>query len=160
LKQKIRLLFVIVISVLVFLSDGPAQAKEALVFNNNALLKITTLALSQYLSDDLSHYEIAKADLNGDGADEYIAKTIPCQPDKQFCAYHILGLAGDQIFDLGALEAKYLMVSDESHYGVRDILAYQNPYNDYDPTIYRWAPAQSRYILSEGAPDDVKNVEK
>lgn len=160
LRETTRSLFAITISALAVIFCATAQAKEVLIFDNSSLLKITTIALSEYLSDDLNNYEVAKTDLNDDGVSEYIAKTMPCEPEKQFCAYKVLGINDDQIFDLGAFEAKYLMISDQSHYGVRDILAYQNQYNDYDPTIYHWEPAQSRYILFEDASDDTRTLEK
>ena len=137
------------ISILAIFSPTLSYANEALVFNTDRLLKSSALTLERFLGDNFDQYDIAHIDLNGDGADEYITKNKDCSSKEGFCSYNIFGLNNSSVYKLGTLEAHTLMISDQRSYGIRQLIAYQNPINDFDYSIYRWDPAQSRFILFE-----------
>lgn len=131
----------------------PVQASERLLFNQDVsassqlnLTKFTTATLNK----NLDAFEIAKIDLNHDGLYEFILKDGNCTADSLECRFKILAETDTEITELGSLQARTLIVSDQNSHGIRDLLVFQNEHNDYDYDIYVWEPMTSRYILGDG----------
>ena len=103
--------------------------------------------LKQTYETDLSSYNLAKADLNGDGLDEYILKRKQCNAKNNLCTHLIIAATEDEIMLLNNIRARNLMIGATSTHGISDLLAFKNDVNDYNFDIYIWSPTQKMYIL-------------
>lgn len=147
MRTHTRAIFVLFISALLNILPCSSHANERPVFDNDTLLKSQILNLSKMLEQPITHYDVARIDLNGDGLDDYIAKSQTCDHETLFCIYHVFGENGAALSEIGSFQAKDVIVAHDTSYGIHDLYVYQNELNDYDHVIYRWVPAQSRYIL-------------
>lgn len=95
-------------------------------------------------------FSLALTDLNGDGMDEFILKNDGCGVPPALCTFRILAESTDSFVELGRIRARNVALADGSVAGVRTIMAFASPINDYDYELYVWEPTRSRYILSEG----------
>ncbi len=113
-----------------------------------------TIKISSFLSStNADNYEIthiAKNDLNDDGIDETIVITNTCETSTEICQIYVLANLDISPALLGRINAKNIAISNQSSYGVRDLLVYNNAKNDYDYEIMRWNPKQSTYQLVKG----------
>ena len=113
-----------------------------------------TVKISSFLSSANSgNFEIkhiAKNDLNDDGIDETIVITNTCETSSEICHIYLLANLDVSPALLGYINAKNIAISNQSTYGVRDLLVYNNAKNDYDYEIMRWNPKQSTYQLVKG----------
>ncbi len=92
--------------------------------------------------------DVARADLNEDGIDEFLVK-IACFPEEKLCDYRILAETGEEITELGAMKAVKIGLGSGYSEGVRNLLAYRNPANDFDHNVYIWKSEAIRYIMKE-----------
>lgn len=88
----------------------------------------------------------ARVDLNGDARPEFIMKDggQSCTPDKG-CPYTVHARKNGEWIKIGAFEGFNILISDKTTYGIRDILVYTLPYNDFKSERYAWVPARYEY---------------
>lgn len=89
---------------------------------------------------------IAAFDLNRDGIDEFILKT---EIDDAPALFQVIALKDDTHIKIGEIKAMKIMVSYEDHHGVRSILAFNNPHNDFDYRVYQWHAQDAHYMLEK-----------
>ena len=135
-----------------FLVLPRALALESLNFQND-LGTISANKIDAFLSDryqtEIASYNIATADLNNDGLDEYILKQLDCTQAQAFCNYIVLAEKNNEIIELSNIKAKNILISGTYTYGIKDILAFQNTINDYDFDIYMWSSKEKMYIIKK-----------
>ncbi len=90
-------------------------------------------------------FALASADLNGDGIDEWVARRIsPLAPDpceaRADCLFVVLGLQRREPVTLGTVKASRVEISGDRIYGVRKLMIYNSPDNDYTYKLYSWDP--------------------
>lgn len=86
--------------------------------------------------DTPAPYAFARTDLNGDGVPEYIVK--PAGLAKGLSPHHILSLRRRQVTDMGLIRAGKMEISDKKSYGVRDVVVYTKPANDFYRETWGW----------------------
>lgn len=136
---------------LILMFPASSYGLEKLDFVRNHLSPSLTLQMNAFLQEsyqvDSSLFDIAAADLNQDGVDEYILKRISCVHAGSVCSHMVLADQNNEMLLLSNIRARHLMVGATSSFGVKDLLAFENEINDYDFDIYMWSPAQKMYIL-------------
>ncbi|MCB9982129.1 MAG: hypothetical protein H6861_00425 [Rhodospirillales bacterium] len=152
MNLKIHTSFYIQGLFVLMLGASAAHAMENLHYNNvlsrSSAEKINAFTAA-HLGKDISGLDIAEADLNGDGLNEFIVRTKDCAQTER-CNHIILGETDDTVLDLGKIEALRIMLGNDYEHGVRNLLVFDNPENDFAFTLYRWDDEQSRY--GEAAP--------
>lgn len=157
LRRLFKQHFVLKLSMLLcgmMAASPPAQSSELLRFAEPEAAFKAVLFLSgdrHGVSKD-SHL-FAKIDLNADGAPEYIAKEKSCAG---FCDYKVLAQQGRggqggaaTIVMLGEFHAKDILIGNGYTHGIRNLLVFNNPQNDFRPDLYIWNPGASRYTLGQ-----------
>lgn len=91
--------------------------------------------------------DVARIDLNGDGYQEYVFRYAK---EADGYAFYVFGKANTFV-PLGEYSGKKLMVSDDEHHGVRNLLVFNDPYNDFKFQTFAWDASKAAYAL-EGAP--------
>ena len=128
----------------------PAYALEKPVYNQkiskSSQIKITSYIHAQ--NNDVAT-DIAPIDLNDDGLYEFIVKDKSCTMQHKFCQFYILAEGASEAIEIGNITARDLAVAEKQSSGVRNLLVFQDPVNDYTSAVYVWEPERSRYILSE-----------
>lgn len=131
----------------------PAQAVETISFGQKLGLN-SRLNIERYLSENkepnIPVPIIASLDLNEDGIVEFIVRDSGCAEDQTGCPYLILAETDGGIIRLGQIEARKLALGNSYTNGVRDLLALQDPRNDFQYQRYVWEPMQSRYTMADG----------
>ena len=122
-------------TLLLFFCAPSAQASEILRFSEEIppQMKIFSPA------------HVNATDLNNDGKNEFILKTARSSCDEGGCTHLIKAQKNAQWITLGTIHAHKIKVSDKTHYGVRDILAYTDAHNDFAPSRYVWNPKTFAY---------------
>lgn len=141
LRQK--LLFIAALFVAGSVSALPAAyALETLRFQeiNSPRLK----SLFQGIKD----VTVAPIDLNEDGLDEFITKPATCG---KLCDFTVLAenRNNGQLVALGTLKGREILPGNGYSHGVRHLLAFDDPNNDYSYSVYIWAAERSRYMIKE-----------
>lgn len=137
----------------------PALAAERPLFMENwatpdraALTRFLISAYTPALKpEDLL---VAASDLNGDSAPEFIAaprNRKNCHP-LAGCTYAIAAFDGQTVTNLGFLKGFSIVLSDKRSYGIREILVYSNPDNDYAHARYIWDPKRRNFQPADAAP--------
>lgn len=116
-----------------------AQAAENLNFNAMPG-EYQQAVINAYLKGSTA--DLARTDLNEDGIYEFIART---RCSGGFCTFNILAERKDHMISLGEIKARSLALGNGYSAGVRNIVAYMNPANEYEPTVYSWTPTESLY---------------
>lgn len=132
-----------------FCMAGPTLASGPLQFEHtpNASEK---LALEEYFksaSPPARDYDIAVSDLNEDGMKELILRAN-CNPEKS-CLFIVLAYKDNVLIELAKIQAYTLTLGSAYSVGVRNIIAYNRPDNDYRPSLYVWEPGARRYMMKE-----------
>ncbi|MGQ0527024.1 MAG: hypothetical protein ACT4OY_03185 [Alphaproteobacteria bacterium] len=125
---------------------APAMAQE-LAFKA-APSESQLFFVNQYLGPDAKPYDVATLDLNRDGIEELVVRSQACAPGGA-CFYLILADADGRPAELGVIEAVRVTPGQRFSNGVLDLVAYQDPGNDYAHNIYTWDSTTSRYKISE-----------
>lgn len=97
------------------------------------------------LGTSIDSYEIARADLNDDGLYEFVLKPKECQTT---CRYNIVAESSKKIVMLADIRGSNIVLGNEFSHGVRNILVFESPTNDFDYTLYTWHPMSSSYRKS------------
>ena len=128
-----------------------AQALETLIYSQKTS-RSSTIQIHKYIASQSninSNIEIAPIDLNDDGLNEFVVKDPACALDHGFCRFYVLAENDAEIISIGYIEAKNLAVDTKNSNGIRNLLAFETPSNDYARTLYVWDAVRSRYILAE-----------
>jgi hypothetical protein len=130
-------------------APAPAYSYEKIVYNQN-LSEVSRRALTAYARDtlktEIESLDIARADLNEDGLEEFILRPKGCGP--QPCDHRLVAQAQSGVIELGTITARGLVLGNQYSSGIRTLLAFNNDNNDFDYELYVWEPRESRYILS------------
>ncbi|MEZ5813808.1 MAG: hypothetical protein R3E13_03675 [Alphaproteobacteria bacterium] len=131
-------------------ASASAHAAESLHFNatipRSSFEKIKFYA-SNALGEDIQNFDIGKTDLNNDGLDEFITRSKNCEKTLK-CRFYIFAETNDSILSLGTFEGKNLLLGNEFRHGIRNLLIFNNPSNDFDYHLYTWHPETSAYRKS------------
>lgn len=127
-----------------------AHATETLNYNHTpsvvSIMNIDSF-LESYKKGTHADYDIAAADLNGDGLMEFILRSRPCPSEVKTCTHMILAENKNKIYILGIISAHKLMLSRTFTHAIQDFLAFQSDNNDYEYERYIWSPSDAHYIL-------------
>lgn len=88
---------------------------------------------------------IAKIDLNDDFIDEYILKK---QTGKEILKhYTIIALENRKPIIIGKFDAHKLLVDTKKRYGIKHLIIYNNPHNDFQSKTAIWDPYTFSYVI-------------
>lgn len=132
-----------------FLMSVPAHANELPQYGVSTLSSHDHQLIEGFLGIKIDPPQVARVDLNQDGLDEFVIKTDKCNAADQACAFLFLAETSGKMYGLGEINARGVLIGNETKNGVRNILAFQNDQNDYDYQIYVWEPIRAQYILRE-----------
>lgn len=93
--------------------------------------------------------QLAQVDLNDDFIDEYILKpvdTAQCA-NTPLCPHYIIAWQDDALILIGQFNAKKLVIGTKKDYGVRQLILYNHPYNDYRTVTTYWNPHRFQYVV-------------
>ncbi len=127
---------------LVFFASGHAIAIEPLRFSKD-IGAVNALRLAGYLND----YTIAQVDLNGDGIEEFILRSDSCgqSPQRDWCDYKILARKGSATLELGHIEARRVLLGNDTTNGIRNFIVYNDPSSDFAYSVYAWDKTRSTF---------------
>ena len=94
-------------------------------------------------------YVLTPIDLNDDAIFEYIVRPQGadiCRPNK-LCPHFIIAFQERQPIMIGQFDAHKMLVSGKKDYGIRQIIVYNNSYNDFENSTARWTPFAFRFEL-------------
>ncbi len=100
-------------------------------------------------SNDITAYLIAAIDLNNDSIDEFLVKpkNLSDCPEKPLCPNQIIAFRDYAPILIGNFDAHKILISDKKTYGIRHIIVYNTPYNDFKSETARWSPYKYRFEL-------------
>lgn len=141
---KIALLLFVVI----FFASMEARAMETLRFKKAESYKEKKVVEFVQKTNKINNL-IASVDLNNDALDEYIIK--PASPKDcsapPLCSHQIIALQDREPILIGKFDAHKMLVSNKKTYGIRDIIVYNIPYNDFKSETATWSPFHFRFIF-------------
>lgn len=85
---------------------------------------------------------IAKIDLNNDAIDEYVIRaqnTDNCASGK-LCRHVIIAFQDHKPINIGQFDAHKILISNKKSYGIRQIIVYNDAYNDFKNITASWNP--------------------
>lgn len=147
----------VIFGVFLIFQAWDAFAYETLRFTSE-ISPLTRQRLLDFLEYDLSAHghdqqdtslQAATVDLNGDGISELIIKTPVCGENQKICLYKIMAENDHGLTELGSIRAAGLAADDARTGNVRNIIAYDNPDDDYHHSVYSWEAAASRYMMKK-----------
>lgn len=150
MKQILKNRIFVITVVLAGLFSVPAFAAQPLSFSGT-ISAIEWSSVAPHLNGAQEDYLFSKVDLNGDGLDEVAAVSANCKSQQlSRCEYFIFGRGAQKAYILLQEEAWNITVSDQRAYGLRKIMVYKSPNNQFKPTAYTWNALKSSYTDSEG----------
>ncbi len=119
-----------------------AFAAEKLVFKAPSSLLENALIPSGF---EGTKAQLAAIDLNEDGLPEYIFR----RPDAQKYDFQVYAqkTGETQLTLLGALQGTKILVANTSKHGIRNLMVFNDVYNDFTYQMYAWSPENKRYGL-------------
>ena len=90
---------------------------------------------------------IASTDLNNDAINEYIItpqNSDFCKQNK-LCPYIIVAFQNHKPIEIGQFDAHKILISNKKSYGIRQIIVYNNAYNDFKYITAIWNPFSFRF---------------
>lgn len=136
---------IILSALLVFTNTSVATAAESLRYDapiSRSSLERLKQFTSAAMESTLDAYDVAGTDLNDDGLDEFILKSKTCD---QKCRFAVVAENNRKIIPLVSIEAANVVLGNEFEHGVRNLLVFENPNNDFDYVLYTWHPLSSTY---------------
>lgn len=94
-------------------------------------------------------YLLATTDLNDDFIDEYILRPQfegSC-PNKPLCPYQIVAFQDHEPILIGQFDAHKILISDKKTYGIRHLIVYNGPHNDFKHETAIWNPFAFRFKI-------------
>jgi len=133
---------------ILFIIFLPLEAKAQQTLNFKVAKSFKEKQITSFVSKntniDVSSFILAPIDLNEDAIDEYIVKPNSrrlCN-DSLFCKHHIIALQDREPIQIGQFDAHKVLISNKNTYGIRDIIIYNNQYNDFKSEIASWSPSK------------------
>ncbi len=109
----------------------------------NRLPLLVEQRLSQEFPDQPPQ-SVSQQDLNGDGIAEYIVEEPGC-PARSLCNFRIFANTDEKLIELGRIKAQTVRAGQKRHQGVLELLAFDQPDNDFKYNIYSWTPERRAY---------------
>lgn len=119
-------------SALKFEQPDNRKARQALAF---------VAALSPH-----TDFTVAAIDLNDDFIDEFIVKDTS---QKKMAIHYIVAYENRKPILIGEFQAQKLLISTKKDYGIKQLILYNNSYNDFSTQTARWDPDSFFYDLVE-----------
>lgn len=101
----------------------------------------------QRLGFFLQSADAARIDLNGDDRPEYVLQDKACNADI-LCEYQVLAFSKDTVLRLARFQARKVVISDEKTHGVRNLIVYNHPVDDFKATPFVWDFRKTQYVES------------
>ena len=115
-------------------------AQETLRFNENQSYKEQQI-VQKFSRNAL----IARIDLNDDFIDEYgLEKQTN---NARLTHYVIIALENRKPIKIGEFHAHKLLVDTKKRYGIRRLIIYNNPHNDFQSKTATWDPYTFSYVI-------------
>lgn len=94
-------------------------------------------------------YLLAPIDLNNDAIDEYIIKPKSMKdcPARPLCSYQIIAHQNHKPILIGQFDAHKVRIGDKKTYGIRQVILYNEPHNDFKTATALWNPYSFRFEL-------------
>ncbi len=153
MRKNIYIILSALLSLAFFVSPlHCALAAEPITFSdapptNSAMLALRYLQTHKdFASTAASPARHAQKDVNDDGINEHIF-IENCNARPAICDAYIVAASGADITVLGTFKAGNIALSAHYTNGIRDILVYNTPKNDYLFTTMRWDSLHSQYNL-------------
>lgn len=124
----------------VFSFPLPVSAQESLRFNEAKDFKEQQI-IKKFSHDAL----ITKIDLNDDFIDEYILEKQTNNP--KFKHYTVIALENRKPIKIGEFDAYKLLVDTKKRYGIKNLIIYNNPHNDFQSKTVIWDPYTFSYMI-------------
>ena len=131
------LLLCVCLGVSVF--SRPALTAEPITFLEQ-LDAANTYRLRTYLDSFIP----AKTDLNSDGIDEFILRDKTCS-SFTLCPHKVIALKGQETVELASFKAQKVALAHQTTNGVRALMVYNNPANDFEYSILKWDAQNSHF---------------
>lgn len=146
MKQAALFLFIAI-----FLLPVASMAAETLRFRNAESYKerqIITFVEKTNKTNGIP-YLIATIDLNNDAIDEYIVKPASTKNciNRPLCTHQVAAFRDRKPILLGEFDAHKMLISDKKSYGIKNIIVYNVPYNDFKSETAIWNPFNFRFEL-------------
>ena len=109
---------------------------------------ISSFAYESMALDNQESLAITPMDLNDDTISEYLVTIKNCKHNT-FCPHMLVALPHHEPLLLLLIKSKYVRLSLNKTYGIRDLEIYDNPKNDYHYTRYVWDPFSFQYQQAE-----------
>ena len=104
--------------------------------------------LPQTIAGSVKNTNLLKGniDLNGDSVDEVLYQAAPplCS-ENEGCTYFVTAKKKDSWIVIGEFKGFNILISDKRTYGIRDIIVYNIPHNDFESVRYAWNPKRYQY---------------
>ena len=135
--------------VLSLLSPATAFALENLRFKQAQSYKQVQMIdlITNHTKKAETSYVLAEIDLNGDSIDEYVIKpesNADC-PALPLCPYYVTAFQKHEPIIIGKFNAHKMLISDKKTYGIRQIIVYNVPHNDFTSETSSWNPHSFSY---------------
>ena len=124
---------------------APARASENLIFKpaeSHYKSRIVAAFVETLDPNEKGPFLVAKTDLNGDDVPEYFVKSTKSSDLKN---HWIIALKRRTPTFLTKIPAKKIVVSDKKTYGIRKLIVYNRPENDFRKEIFVWNPIPFRF---------------
>lgn len=94
-------------------------------------------------------YLLAPIDLNNDAIDEYVIKPKSMKdcPTRPLCSYQIIAHQNHMPILIGQFDAHKMRIGDKKTYGIRQVILYNEPHNDFKTATALWNPYSFRFEL-------------
>lgn len=124
-------------------------AMEALRFQEAKTYKQKQIISFVKEQDSSKNLVLAPIDLNNDAIDEYVVrpKNLNSCPKAPFCSYKIIAFKQRTPILIGSFDAHKILITDKKTYGIRDIIVYNQRYNDFIQKTAIWDPFSFRYQI-------------
>jgi hypothetical protein len=148
MKYIAQLILVLCLSLL--LSTTTLRAQESLVFHKSAGTLLDK-KISEWLKTEVQkngHHEVALRNLNNGSLKEIILRFKDAGGScskLNGCLYYIIADTPEGLLRIGKFYAHKIKIAADSTKGVKNILACQNPWNDYDCQKYAWDDKTGKY---------------
>lgn len=130
---------------LLLFGPSSAYADQQLVFkpaDNHYKSRIVAAFVQKTNAAERGPFLVAKLDLNADGVPEYFVKSA-LQAKQQ--NHWLIALKRRTPTFLTKIPATKIIISDKKIYGIRKLIVYNQPGNDFHREIFSWNPFHFRF---------------
>lgn len=125
------------------LAEEKLRFEPAKSYKDRQVLNFTT----DLAESNVKNYVLAHTDLNNDAIDEYIIKpaSIADCSQKPLCPIIVVAFQEHKPILIAQFDAHKILISNKKTYGIRDIIVYNNRYNDFQFQTLNWSPYSFQY---------------